>query len=115
MNKIHKPLAAPRRFRGICGNVPTFYASTPRFPSKSSWSGKPRTRLVLFVAHFFHPFHGLPVEVLLDGNVRHGRGRCGAVPMLFARREPDDVARPDFRDRFSPALRPTAASGHDKG
>ena len=41
----------------------------------------------------------LPSSCFLNGDVRHGRGRRGAVPVLLARREPDHVARPDFLDR----------------
>ena len=57
----------------------------------------------------------LPSSCFLDGDVRHGRGRRGAVPVLLARREPDHVARPDFLDRAAPALRPAAAGRHDQG
>ena len=39
----------------------------------------------------------------------------GPVPMLFARREPDHVAGPDFLDRPAPTLRPAAAGRHDQG
>ena len=45
----------------------------------------------------------------------HGGGRRGTVPMLFARREPDDVAGPDLLDRAALALRPAAARGDDEG
>src|SRR5215831_11003140 len=41
-------------------------------------------------------------------------GRRRAVPVLFARREPDDVARPDLLDRPALALRETAAGRHDQ-
>src|SRR5438132_1637120 len=74
-----------------------------------------RTRLcvVLFISNLLHPVDGLPVELLLNGDVGHRRSRRGAVPMLLARREPDHVPRPDLLDRASPALRAPAASGHD--
>jgi len=39
---------------------------------------------VLFIGNFFHPVGVLAVEHLDDGDVGHGRGGCGAVPMLFA-------------------------------
>ena len=45
-----------------------------------------------FVADLSHPVHHFTVEVFLNGAVRHGRGRRGAVPMLFTRRKPDNVA-----------------------
>jgi hypothetical protein len=59
---------------------------------------------VLFVADFFHPVHGLAVELFHDGDVRHGRACRGAVPMLLTRRAPDHVTRPNLLDRASPAL-----------
>jgi hypothetical protein len=34
--------------------------------------------------------------------------------MLFARRKPDDIARPDFLDRTAPALRPPDARSDDR-
>ena len=40
--------------------------------------------------------------------------RGAAPPMLFARREPDDVTRANFLDRSSPTLHPAAAAGHDE-
>src|SRR4051812_29536237 len=57
--------------------------------------------MVLFVAHLFHPVDGLTVELFLHGEVRHDRGRRGAVPMLLTRREPDHVTGPNFPDRAS--------------
>src|SRR6266487_2781058 len=75
----------------------------------------PSPGLILLVANLLHPVDGLAVEPLLNGNVRHGGGCRGAVPVLLARREPDHVARPDFLDRAAPALRQAAAGGHDQG
>jgi hypothetical protein len=69
----------------------------------------------LFVADLFHPVNHLAVEIFLNGDVRHGRGRRGAMPMLFARRKPDHVARPDFFNRAALALRPAATRRHDQG
>jgi hypothetical protein len=45
----------------------------------------------LFVADLFHPVDGLAVELFLNGDVGHGGGGRGPVPMLLAGREPDDV------------------------
>src|SRR5438132_544339 len=50
-----------------------------------------RSRPVLFVADLFHPVDGLAIETFHDGDVRHGGGCGGAVPMLLAGRAPDDV------------------------
>ena len=71
--------------------------------------------LVLFIADLLHPVDGLAVERFLNGDVRHGRGRCGAVPVFLARRKPDDVARVYFLDRAALALRPTATGGNNQG
>src|SRR6266851_587117 len=75
----------------------------------------PRSGLVLFVADLFHPVGGLAVETFLNGDVRHGRGCRGTVPMFLTRREPDHVPRPNFLNRTPPALYPAAASRHDQG
>ena len=66
----------------------------------------------MFVADLFHPVNDLPVEVFLNGNVRHGRGGRGAVPMLFPWRKPYDIAGTDFFNRAALALR-TASPGRD--
>lgn len=71
--------------------------------------------LVLLVGDVFHPVHRFAVELFLNGEVRHGRGRCSAMPMFFSRRKPNDVAWPDFLDRASLALSATAARYHDQG
>ena len=70
---------------------------------------------VLFVADLFHPVDDLAVELFLNGDVRHGGGRRGAVPVLLAGREPDHIAGPDFLDRPALALRPAAAGRDDQG
>src|SRR6266566_42912 len=75
----------------------------------------PRSGLVLFVADLFHPVGGLAVETFLNGDMRHGRGWRGAVPVFLTRLEPDHVTRPNFLDRTTPALYPAAASRHDQG
>src|SRR5437764_9434259 len=73
------------------------------------------SRLVLFVADLLHPVDGLAVEPFLNGDVRHGRGWSGTVPMFLTRREPDHVPRSDFLDWTTPALDPATASRHDQG
>src|SRR6266704_3823342 len=72
-------------------------------------------RLVLVVANLFHPVGAPAVELFDDGDVRHGRGGRGAVPMLLAGRNPDHVARPYFFQRTAPALYLPAAGRHDQG
>ena len=65
----------------------------------------------MFVADFFQPVHGLAIEAFLDGDVRHGGGGSGAVPMFFARRKPDDVAGANLFDQPAPALGASATGG----
>jgi hypothetical protein len=61
---------------------------------------------VLLVCDFFHPIDVLAVEPFRDGDMRHGGRRSRAVPVLLARREPDDIAGTDFFDRPAFALHP---------
>ena len=60
-----------------------------------------------------YPVDDLALERLRNGYVRHRCGRCRAVPVLFTRREPDDVTRPNLFDRPALALREAAAGRHD--
>src|SRR5258708_31541573 len=76
---------------------------------------RPESGLILFVVDLFHPVGALAVELFNNGNVRHGRGCRGAVPMLLTRREPDHVTGPNLLDWASSALCPTAASRPDQG
>src|SRR5262249_18307852 len=69
---------------------------------------------VLRVANVLHPVDDLAVERFLNCDMRHGRRRRCAMPMLFARRKPDYVSRSDFLDRTAPVLRPTDAGGDDQ-
>src|SRR3954471_7150620 len=77
-------------------------------------TGRTLLRPVLLVAHVLQPVDDLAVERLLDGDVGHGRGRGGPVPVLLARREPDHVAGPDLLDRPAPAPHPAAAGRDDE-
>ena len=58
------------------------------------------------------PFDRLAVEGLLHGDVRHRGGRRGTMPVLFTRREPDDVAGANLLDGTTQALH-TATTGED--
>src|ERR1700723_3557940 len=58
-----------------------------------------------------HPGDMLAVERFLGGDMDHVGGRPGAVPVLFVRRNPDDVAGVDFEHLFAPGLHP-ADSGN---
>jgi len=74
-----------------------------------------RLRCVLRIGDRLEPSHVLAVERFLHGQVFHGVIWRGAMPMLFARREPDHVTGPDLLDGATPTLRETAASGYDQG
>ena len=54
----------------------------------SGWGTRFVVRLlasaVLLVAYLFHPVHDFSVELLLNGDVGHGGGWGGSVPVLFA-------------------------------
>jgi hypothetical protein len=58
---------------------------------------------------------GLAVERFLDGDVRHGCRGNGAVPVLFAGREPDHVAWADFLDGTALPPCPAGAGCDDQG
>ena len=62
----------------------------------------------------FEPVDGLAVQLLLDGNVRHRRGRRCAMPVPFAGREPHNVARANLFDRVTIALHASATGGDDQ-
>lgn len=59
---------------------------------------------ILLVADLFHPIDNSAVQPFLNCDVRHRLSRRRAMPVLFARRKPDDIARPDFLDGTAPAL-----------
>src|SRR5207245_8043656 len=70
---------------------------------------------VLLVADFLHPVDGLAIELFLYGDMGHGSGGCGAMPMLLTWRGPNYVARPNPLDRASPALCQASSSRHNQG
>src|SRR3954462_10971989 len=68
---------------------------------------------VLLVRDVVEPIHGLAIELLLHGDVRHrGRGQR-AVPVLFARGEPHDVAGANLFNGCTPALEESGPRCHD--
>jgi hypothetical protein len=71
--------------------------------------------LVLLVADLLHPVDDLAVELFLNGDMGHGRGRHGAMPMLLTRRASDHVTRSNHLDWTAPALYEAAARRHDQG
>jgi len=73
-----------------------------------------QSSLVLLVTDLFHPVDNLAVELFLNGDVRHGRGWRGPMPVLLAGREPDHITGPDLFDRSAFVLDPSAASRNDE-
>src|SRR6266705_78445 len=70
---------------------------------------------VLLVGDFLHPVDDLAVELFLDGDLGHGGGRRGAMPMLLAWRARDNITRSNDLDRPAPALHIAAAGSDDQG
>src|SRR5207245_11764427 len=66
------------------------------------------------VAYLFLPLHALPVDLLLNGDVRHARGRRGSMPVLLARRDPNNIAWPDVFDFPAPLLNPSRSGRDDQ-
>src|SRR5437868_6959029 len=69
---------------------------------------------VLLVRDLLHPLDDLAVQVLLDSEVGHGGRGGGAMPVPFARWNPDHVAGPDLLDRADLDLHPADAGGHNE-
>src|SRR3989442_13865399 len=70
--------------------------------------------VVLLVADLLQPVHDLAIELFLDGDMGHGGSKHGAMPMLFARRAPDNVAPLKNLDRTAPALHQAAPRRHEQ-
>src|SRR5436190_2930248 len=93
------------------------HSGTCRRGVPSSTSRTPRhgtSRIVLFVADLLHPVDRLAVELLLNRDVRHRRCRRRPMPVLFASREPDDVAGTNLLDGTAPSLRASTTRRHDE-
>ena len=81
---------------------------------RQAFSFCPRSGLIRFAAHLFHPVRAPAADMFHNSDMRHGRGGRGAMPVLFAGLDPDNVARPDLPDRTTPASDKTAASRRDQ-
>src|SRR5438067_12169121 len=103
------PLAAPVTNATFPPKLPFwFLAISCSFPGRSplgnraarcvTAGARANSLAVLLVADLLHPVHRLAVQLLLEGDVRHRRGRRRPVPVLFARRKPDHVTGPNFLD-----------------
>ena len=69
---------------------------------------------ILLVTYGFEPVDNFSIEFFLNGDVGHGRGESGSVPVFFAGRKPDHIAGTDFLYLRAFALSPTAAGGDDQ-
>src|SRR3989441_5425387 len=69
---------------------------------------------VFVITHLFHPIHGFSVELLCNRDVRHGRSRRSAVPMLLTWRAPHNLPRSNLLDRTSPTLYETGTRCDDQ-
>jgi hypothetical protein len=83
----------------VCGNglILRIGISTPRrtvltVPVAAAWLHAAWPGPILVLVYVFHPVDVLAVQRLVNGDVRHGSGSRGPVPVLFAGREPDHVA-----------------------
>src|SRR5947208_2898371 len=76
---------------------------------------KPLRAGVLLVGDLFQPVDGFALELFLDGNVGHGGGGAGPVPVLLPGGEADDVSGMDLLDGTAFALGAAGASGDDEG
>src|SRR5918998_2523008 len=85
-----------------------------RAPAREHGSAAPLSAPVLPVGHVLHPVDVPAAKPFLDGGVRHARAGRGAVPMLQARRNPDDVALADVLPRGAPELDPAGPGCDDQ-
>jgi len=68
----------------------------------------------LLVGYVLHPFNSLAIQLFRNRDVRH-RGRWRrAVPMLFTRRDPHDIARADLVSWPAPSLNRSDARDDDQ-
>lgn len=68
---------------------------------------------ILLIGNVLHPVCSPTILVFLNGDVSHGCGRRGSVPVLFTWRKANYVSRFDVLDGAAFALYPTSSSRHD--
>lgn len=77
--------------------------------------GPARASVVLICAHVFQPIDRCSVELFLDRDVGHCRGRRRSVPVLLTGPKPHDIPRPDVLDGAAPTLRSSGPGCDDQG
>src|SRR5262249_4176026 len=65
--------------------------------------------LIFFITNLFQPVDGFAIEPLQNRDVSHSSRWCRAVPVLFTRRTPDDIAGSNLFLRLTFALHPSAS------
>lgn len=70
---------------------------------------------VLLVANLFHPLDNLAVELFLKRNVRHFCRGSSTMPVLYAGRNPDDIAFVDLLNLSTLFLHPASTGGYSQG
>ena len=83
----------------------------PPAPASRGWPSAE----VVGVGDVFQPVDGCALDAGLDGDMGHGRGLGGAVPMFDARWCPDDVTGMDGLLLAAPLLDPAITGGDDQG
>src|SRR5579885_215111 len=111
----HAAESEGRDFQATLSKCALLHGLNSALSMKACIDGFPRSALVLFVADLFHPVNCLAVESLLNGDVRHGRGWRGAMPMFLPRLKQDHIAWSNLLDGSPPTLCPATASRHDQG
>src|SRR5205085_9570641 len=70
---------------------------------------------ILDVSYMLHPGDVASIQRLLHRDVHHTGARRPSMPVLFARRNPDDVAGPDLPYRCALSLNPADARDDGEG
>jgi hypothetical protein len=89
--------------------------SSLSIPLRSAIGSSSLSSAVLLVADFFHPLNGLPVKLLLNGDMRHTTGCSSAMLVFHARRYPYDITRLGLLLFTTLLLHPACAGRHDQG
>jgi hypothetical protein len=104
------PMGRPR-----ARSFPVFsFALCPHLPAAQHPRSFSASLEIFLVGHMLHPINNFTVEFFLNGDVSHGRGRSGTMPVLFTGGEPDDITRMDVLDGVAFQLHPPRSRSHDQ-